>query len=135
MMPGASFKACLETPYLVKDPAVKGSTSQDLSQAEELLKTLTEKAKTPCEPSDLVLLSYKTMYCAAKALVHSAGYAVSNFRCLVAALKELFADKGLDKNLIDQLVAAQAFEGEAPVHVQAAETFVNKAKALLGGSR
>lgn len=138
MMPGTDFQACLETPHLFKASFTADSIAGDLAQAQELLKTAAEKsvaspAGVTCDPADVSLLSYRTMYTAAKALVHHAGYQCSNFRCLVSALNALFVDtKRLDSHLVDQLLAAQALTGEAPDHFKAAEAFVAKAASLTG---
>ena len=130
-MPGTDFKVCLETPYVIKDAAAPKAVAEDLKQAQESLDAASEKLKNPGDPADIILLSYRSMYGAAKALVHHAGYQVTNFRYLITALDELFVrSKKLDKNLIDHLVAAQKLTGNAENHVQAAQIFLANAKEI-----
>ncbi len=132
MMPAADFKAFLETPYLRKNPACASAAAQDINEAQELLNGATEKIKLAgADPADATLLAYRSMYSAAKALMHHEGYEVSNFRCLLASLAELFVKTNkLDKNLVDQLVAAQKLIGNAQDHVNAAQAFIAKARQL-----
>ena len=135
MMPGANFKDCLESPYLSKNSAVRANVTKDLADAQALLSLAAEKAKAAGDAADVTLASYRSMYCAAKALMHDAGYEISNFRFLLTTLDRLFvAQNKLDKALVDQLVASQKLVGNVEDHLKAAEQFLAKAKQLTGSA-
>lgn len=133
MMPASSFTAFQESPYLSKSAAAQGLVAQDLASAQELLNLASEKAKAAGDPADVTLAGYRSMYCSAKALVHHAGYEITNFRGLLIALEKLYTgDKKLDKTLTDQLVASQRLVGNAEDHLKAAGDFLAKARQLTG---
>ena len=132
MMPGSDFKACLETPYLTEDASAQNYVSEDLKLAGESLDLALEKIKVPGDLTDITLLAYRSMYSAARAMVHHAGYQVSNFRCLVSTLDELFVrTKKLDKNLLDQLLAAQRLVGNSDDHLKAAQALLARTKEII----
>ncbi len=132
MMPGNSVEACQETPYLKQDPGVKGLATADLLEAKASMARMQEKAKAAIDLADVSLAAYATMYQAAKALLHYAGYAFENFRCLISALNSVYVKSGkLDKALVEQLIAAQKLVGESQDHTKAAEVFVARTKELI----
>ena len=132
MMPGMDFSACLETPYVTKDVTAPKTVAEDLKQSQESLDAASEKLKNPGDPADIILLSYRSMYGAAKALVHRAGYQVTNFRYLLTMLDQLYVRaKKLDKNLLDQLVAAQKLTGNAEEQFKSAQIFLAKVKEII----
>ncbi len=132
MMPGNSFAACQETPYLKQDASAKTLAASDMQEATASLNRTQEKAKAAIDWTDVSLTAYGTMYQAAKALLHHAGYVFENFRCLLSALQTLYVQPGaLDKALVEQLVAAQKLIGNSEDHVKAAGAFVARAKELM----
>ena len=133
MMPASSFQAFQESPYLSKDASAQGAVAKDLASAQELFNLASEKTKAAGDPAEVTLASYRSMYCSAKALVHHAGYEITNFRALLTALEKLFTGENkLDQALTDQWVASQRLVGNAEDHLKAAGDFLARAKQLTG---
>lgn len=128
MMRSAGLRDCLESPLLVADSAAAALTAKDLESAEKYLKEAPEKK----DAIDQLNTAYQSMYCAAQALLHSAQYKASGFRCVVTVLEEFYVKKGrLDKAQVDYLVRAQKLEGPPAENITLAGAFLEAARKAL----
>jgi uncharacterized protein (UPF0332 family) len=129
MMRSAELQYCLDSPYLSVDPSVTASAPKDLEKAEKFLKEAPEKK----DALDQLNTAYQAMYCAAQALLHSIGYRVTGFRCVLVALNEFFVGQGkLDRVHVDQLLRGQKVEGTPQENIEAAAALISAVKGVLG---
>ncbi len=134
MMPSTAFGDLLvESPYVKKDLSAQASAKQDLQLALASLEAL--KAKMGAETKDdpaATMLAYQVMYQCAKALIHQAGYRITNFRVLLSALETLYVKTNrLDGALLKSLAASQEVVAGTAQHAAAAEQWISKAKELI----
>lgn len=128
----SDFQRCLESPYLARDPAATHLVPGDLEKAKKWLGEATART----DPADKVLMAYQSMYKSAEALLHAKEYKTVNFRCLLIALEELYAQRQelIDGTALEQLVKAQELLGTVDENLAAAENWLIKA-ALAGAKQ
>jgi uncharacterized protein (UPF0332 family) len=129
MMRSPELQYCLESPFLWYDKTAVALVSKDLEAAEKLLK----EAPGQKDPIETLNKSYQSMYCATMALMHSIGYKVSGFRCVVTVLEEYFIKNGKFQRLhVDNLIRSQKLLGTPQENYDAAGPYLQAVKEALG---
>jgi uncharacterized protein (UPF0332 family) len=129
MMRSPELNYCLESPFLWYDKTAAAMVQKDLESADKILK----EAPTQKDPIEMLNKSYQAMYCATMALIHSIGYKVSGFRCVVTVLEEYFVKNGkFQQAHIDNLIRAQKLLGTPQENFDAAGPYIQAVKDALG---
>ena len=128
MMRSEDLCYCLESPYLWYDKTAVALIPKDLESAEKILKEAPDQ-----KDIEMLNKSYQAMYCATMALLHSIGYKVVGFRCLVIVLEEYFVKNGkLERSHVDNLIRAQKLLGTPQENYEAAGPYLQAVKTALG---
>lgn len=88
------FQDCASRRGVVKRPASRGTVEKELAEAKRDL----DSAKNSLCDSDFkwtIIKAYYSMFHACKSLLFNAGYVEKSHECLIAAIEELFTDRGL----------------------------------------
>ena len=88
------FQDCLSRRGVVKRPASRATVERELTEAKGDL----DSAKKSLLESDFkwtIIKAYYSMFHACKSLLFSAGYVEKSHECLIAAIEELFTDRGI----------------------------------------
>ena len=129
-----TFDKCLDSPYLVRDPAAPARVPHLLGQAADLLgaaRDLLASAKP--DPTDVGTLAYQAMFASVRALVYARGYREAGLKCLVLACEGLYVRPGtLDAGHLVAFERVQGFKLPPADAVVAAAALVAGAEDLVG---
>jgi len=129
-----TFAKCLESPYLVADPAAPGRVGELLAGAADRLEAAANiRATGQGDPADAVLLAYEAMFGCLRALVYAKGYREMGLRCLLLACDALYVRAGeLDAEHLHRFERAQRLKLSPDEAVEAASAFVKRTLELIG---
>ena len=88
------FEDCLSRRGIVRRPASREAVERELAEAKEDLNSA-KKSLLEYDFKWTIIKAYYSMFHACKSLLFSAGYVEKSHECLIAAIEELFTDKGL----------------------------------------
>lgn len=132
-----TFDRCLDSPFLVRDPAAPARAGALLEQAGDLLgaaRDILGGAKP--DPADVGSLAYQAMFAAIRALVYAKGYREAGLRCLVLACEGLYVRSGrLDAGQLVAFERVQGYKVPPADAVALAGALIERAGTLIGEDR
>jgi len=128
-----TFGACLQGPYLARDPTAADRVGGLLEQAGDRLDAAADLAAAPDGPdADVSLFCYEAMFCSIRALVYARGYREAGLRCLVLACDHFYVRDGrLDASHLHDFERAQGLRLTPPEALAAASSLLRRTVELL----